>query len=177
MSEANKKNEALYPIVNIKGSRLIDENAVATAALKKTFVFLFYSVLTPLLVLFTLMLSPFESMSSKSKELFAIGLFVTVEGFLFFSAIYGILPGSKIEKLKSFSERDLARMIALLSVLPLLFFKDHERYLILNTVLNGAFFVSSLVFFIVKSMVSRRIRWEILLFLAIPAGNLLLSFL
>jgi hypothetical protein len=152
-----------------------NENYYSAIALGKTVVFLLYSILIPLAVLAIILLTPISKMPNVIKDLIGSVVWVSGEIVLLFCVIKGLIPGSESEVVTPFSERQFAAGITIISFIPWLLYNDILRFQIIQVIINGSLFIGVSVFFITKSILSKKIRWQVLSVLLFPALQLLYS--
>jgi len=148
------------------------ENALSALTLARTIAFLLYSLLVPLITLGLMVLTPLEHLSPEGKSIVALGLFLLMEWFLFQGVSRGFLPSPNPDHVSPFSERQMELGVAVLSFAPWLLRFDPQRFFIFQVVVNGFLILAVLVFFLSKSMLSRRPRWAVLRTLLLPAMQL-----
>ena len=89
--------------------------------------------------------------------------------------IAGVLPGTDGRHAKPFSERQAALVIQVASLLPWVFEYDPVIRYWFSWILNGTLVFVVLTFFVVKSVLSRSPRFEVLLTLVLPAFQVYVS--
>ena len=87
---------------------------------------------------------------------------------IIYPAAMGWLPGSKGIRTTSFSEKSAAWGVTLLSFLPWLAHATELTFMVFNWVLNGALALIVIVYFIAKSIISKRLRLEVFIVLIPP---------
>ncbi len=148
------------------------EDAISALTLARTVAFLMYSMLAPLITLIVLMMPPFPTWTRQYLFLIAFFLFTSLEYLLFVAVQRGWLPSPDPEHISPFSERQIEFAALCLSVTPWLLHFDPSRFLVFQGVINGSLIIAGVVFFITKSMLSRRWRWGVLRVLVLPALQL-----
>jgi len=152
------------------------EDAISSLTLARTVAFLMYSMLAPLITLIVLMMPPFPSWPRQTLFLIALGLFTSLEYLLFIAVQRGWLPSPDPEHVSPFSEHQIEFAALCLSVTPWLLRFDPSRFLVFQGVINGSLIIAGIVFFITKSMLSRRWRWGVLRVLILPIVQLVWLF-
>jgi len=148
------------------------EDYLAALALRKTIVFLLYSVLVPLFLLPVFLHPRFKSLPEEWRNLAALILLIAALLLLLAMAIKGILPGSGATLVQAFNEKQIGVGMAILSGATWLVAGNSLAGEIIQWVINGGLFLSVAVYFVTKSVLSRRLRWGVLGVLLLPGIQL-----
>ncbi|RCK78994.1 MAG: hypothetical protein OZSIB_0545 [Candidatus Ozemobacter sibiricus] len=144
------------------------EDRLSAVTLAHTLAFLLYSLLVPLVVLGLMVLPPLRLLSLEARSVTAVGLFVTLEWFLFRGVSQGWLPCPDPENVRPFNERQLELGVALVSFGPWLLRFDPQMFFVFHVVVNALLVIGVIVFFLTKSFISRQWRWGVLRVLLLP---------
>ena len=174
--EYNKLKEGI-PILKDtreKDDRSKYEDYVATVAVLKTMLFFMYTI--PVMMLVVLPLSHLKEFDPKLEvpEIVIWIVFFVLEGLLLYLIIKGKMPLSKYKGHQAFSEKQMIIGANVFSVLTYIFFGVSFAGYIVRTVLNAAIILFVTVFFVTKSIVSKRFRWEIIFAIVIPLSHFFL---
>ena len=120
---------------------------------------------------FFIVLDPLAGLQPWLQPLVAGGVLVAVECLLLFLLVRGILPGFYGQLVVGFPERQLAIGITVLSLISWLVYGGSLGGDAVRFVLNGALVFCTLVYFVAKSILSRRVRWGVLAVLVLPAAQ------
>jgi len=148
------------------------EDYLAAVALKKTIVFLLYSVLVPLFLLLVFLHPRFKSLPEEWRNLAALLLLIAALLLLLAMVIKGILPGSGATPVQPFNEKQIGVGMAILSGATWLVAGNGLAGEIIQWTINGGLFLSVAVYFVTKSVLSRRLRWGVLGVLLLPGIQL-----
>ena len=147
------------------------ENYVSAIALGKTVAAIFYAI--PTLMLFFGAVTIYGEFTNREVSDFAMqGGLIGVEVFVVFLVIRGWLPGSRAKYAQPFSEGQLSLGTNVLSFIAWVL-EFNAPLVIVGHVVNGAVVVFMTVLFITKSILSRRLRWKLLLGMIIAVLDLL----
>ena len=152
------------------------EDYLAALALRKTIVFLLYSVLVPLFLLPVFLHPRFESLTEKWKNLAVVILLTAALLLLLAMVIKDLLPGSGATFVQPFNEKQIGVGMAILSGATWLVAGNSLAVEIIQWVINGGFFLSVAVYFVTKSVLSRRLRWGVFGVLLLPGVQLYSKF-
>jgi len=151
------------------------ENRLATVALGKTVAFLLYSVLGAVTIGFPIafLVPALVPLSASLISIIILSCLVGVETLVLVAVVRGWLPGTQSRVTQSFSEKQLAYALGLISLGTWVLVGAGLEGSIIRWVLNGPIFIGVVVYFVLKSLVSRRPRWGVLSSLVLPTIELL----
>ena len=146
---------------------------IAAFALHKTVTFLMYGLLVFLFAGFPMMFAKeLWSVSARTAEWLYIACELISLSILLCLVIKGYLPGTHDPFIQPFSERQIATACMTLAVGTWVLAGFSEQGKIIRMVVNGALAVCITVYFVVKSVLSRQLRWQVLYVLILPALEL-----
>ncbi len=148
------------------------EDYLAALTLRKTICFLLYSVLVPIFLMPVILHPRFKSMPEAWKNVVVVLLLAAILLALLYLVIKGILPGSKVTFVQPFNEKQIAVGMTVLSAAVWVLLGNSLSGEIIRSVVNGALFLSAAVYFVTKSILSRRPRWAVLSVLVVPGIQL-----
>ena len=157
-----------------------DEDRMATIAIVKTVDFLYGNLFV---AFFVVLLAHVEGASSLLTEL-EWGSDSTWPAWVFVVAIVELLllvgairmqSSYSYDRVPAVSETQAATVLSALAFVPWMFAIDPASFRIFNWVVDGSLFVVTLVFFIAKSVASRRLRYRVLAVTAVPVVNLIVG--
>lgn len=149
------------------------EDLASAMALGKTVVFLLYSVLVVIALVPVVFWSGGGGVSSSGQTAIVLLVLLASEVALFYGVVTGKLPGSSGWRAEPFSEKQFGIGITVLSLGAWLLVGHGLEGRIIRWVLNGALLLGVAVYFVTKSVLSRRVRWGVLSVLSAPALGVL----
>ena len=151
---------------------MIEEDRIAGIALGKTVVVLLYSILIPFVAFPIDIWLEDKPLPNTLKDVIGIGVMLAVLILLIVFVAKGWMPGSKIEVAYPFSETQLACAITLLSAIAWVLDLVFPVGIYIATVANGVLILGVLVFFVTKTIISKRLRFGILSALTLPGAQI-----
>ncbi len=152
------------------------ENTAAAYALGKTVAFLLYAPLGAFAVPLLEFLPHLERLSQGARNIVGWGVLVGVESLLLGLVIRGRLPGTRRARAEAFSERQLAIGTTILSVLAWIIFGHTFVGGVVRIIISVAVILSSVVYFIAKSIVSQSLRAGVLSVAILPVFEMAYEF-
>ncbi len=134
-----------------------------------------YSLLVTLGVLGLTLLTPIHELPSGTQDVVIATLFAVFELLLLGLVVAGALPATNPKVVEPVSETMLALAFTVVSAGSWLLMPDEEGARILEAVLNWALLLAVLVYFVEKSVLSRRLRLKVLLVGILPTAQLLFA--
>jgi len=150
----------------------IHEDYLAALTLRKTICFLLYAVLVPMFLMPVILHPRFTSMPEAWRNVVVVLLFAAILLALLYLVIKGIVPGSKVIVIQPFNEKQIAVGMTVLSAAVWILLGNSLAGEIIRSVVNGGLFLSTAVYFVTKSILSRRPRWAVLTVLIVPGIQL-----
>ena len=154
---------------------MIEEDRIANIALGKTIVVLLYSVLIPMIAFAVTMWLEDEPLPNIVKEVIGWGIMLALLILLIFLVVKGWMPGSRIEVPYPFSETQLAWAVTLLSAVAWAVGLAFPVGIYIATIANAVLFLGVLVFFVTKTVISKRLRFGVLSALVLPGTQLAMN--
>jgi hypothetical protein len=154
----------MNPVVN-------QEDRVAAVALGRTVAFLLYSLPLPVLVLGAMLILPFGSLSNVARDRVALAIWIALEAGLLVLVCRGRLPATSGLDTEGFSETAIGSACAVLLLVIPFVARGNVAGEIIGDVIDGFLLLAVSVYFIVKSLLSRRPRWRVLLVLVPHAAQ------
>ncbi|HET8579868.1 MAG TPA: hypothetical protein VFL31_02630, partial [Nitrospiraceae bacterium] len=112
------------------------------------------------------------SMPEAWRNVVVVLLLAAILSALLYLIIKGILPGSKVTFIQPFNEKQIAVGMTVLSAAVWILLGNTLAGEIIRSVVNGGLFLSTAVYFVTKSILSRRPRWAVLTVLVVPGIQL-----
>jgi hypothetical protein len=147
-----------------------DEDQLSSVALKKAVIFFLYSLVGLVAVETFLVVTNLFDLPYRDR--LRLGLWVPLEAGLLFLVLLGVLPGSRGAGVRGFTDRQFAMAITGLSLIPLVLGFSVLSTAIFNWIVNGVLVVGVVLFFVIKSAVTGRVRLTVLSGLALPLAQL-----
>jgi hypothetical protein len=144
------------------------EDLLAAIALGKTVAFLLWSVPTLAIVTIAFLATDLGKVPDPWGSVLFGAAFLATEAVLLWLVIRGGLPGTSAERTQPFSEKQLAIGCHVLALGAWALAAGMQAE-ILRWVVAGFLALGALVYFVTKSVISRRPRWTVLSVLAVPA--------
>ncbi len=148
----------------------LDEDQMSCLALGRTIAFLFYGLLAFMVVSGVMILGGEIGWWPELSDPLAFSVLGVVLFIMLVLNAKGLLPGTNREIDNPFSENHLAWGANVLSVFSLVV-EIMWKTRITTHVVNGSFILCLFVFFVTKSVLSKRPRFKILCGMALPIGH------
>lgn len=152
---------------NAEPDAVADEDRLSSVALKKAIAFFVYSLLSLAGVEFVLVVTNLYDLPTFRTWL-RLGMWLPAEAALLFGTLLGLLPGTRSAGVRGFSDRRFALGITALSLIPLVLGFGVLRTEVFNWVMNGVLVAGVVLFFVIKSAVTGRLRLTVLAGLVLP---------
>lgn len=150
-----------------------DEDRLSSVALTKAIAFFVYSLLALALVEFVLVVTNLYDLRDQSW--LRMGMWCPLEAGLLFGTLLGELPGTRGSGVHGFTDRQFVMAVTGLSLLPLALGFSPLGTTVFNWVMNGFLVVGVVLFFVIKSAVTGRLRTTVLSGLVLPVLQLWLG--
>ena len=152
------------------------EDEFATIALGKTVAFFLYSLIGILVASAVSIVFIDHYYEPANRKLLFFTVTGVVELIILWLVIRGALPGTSGDHSIPFSEKTAAKVLSVLSFLPyLLLIRIPDLFILASWYLNGLLFLIVSVFFVAKSFVSSRIRFDVLNVAMLPLLHIIVA--
>jgi hypothetical protein len=144
-----------------------DEDRLSSVALKKALAFFVYSLLSLAGVEFVLVVTNLYDLPDFRTWL-RLGMWLPAESAILFGTLLGVLPGTRSTGVRGFSDKQFVLGITALSLVPLVLGFGVLGTEVFNWVMNGFLVAGVVLFFVIKSAVTGRLRLMVLTGLVLP---------
>ena len=152
---------------------VLSEDELAAYTLHKTICFLIYSLLV---IVFSMgagvMVATHFPVLQTDEVTIAYGVMLPVEAILLYLIIRGYLPGTRDSFIQPFSEKQIGTACNVLGALTWVFAGVTNEGKIMRMIINGALVICIGVYFVTKSVLSKKIRWQVLWVEGVPGSEL-----